>query len=413
MKLYTMAIRNLGRNRRRTFLTALSVAIAMLLVMFLYGLVNGLMDNLIRNALKNDLGHLNVTTTSYRQREKFMPVAEYIGEADKVAASLAASPSLQGQVSLVEERIRFGVLLSSGPKTKAALCVAGDPVKERSLLMLDRNVSEGSYLAGPGEALIGAGIAKDLGLKVGDSLRVVTQKADYGLGFKKFRIAGVFLTNVNSLDGSLFQIGLEDARELLGMPGGATQIIVMLKDRNLAVKDAELASASLAAAGFPGLSVQPWQKGGGIVSLFPLMEGIYYWIYVIVAFLGAFVIANVMMMVVLERKKEIGILKAMGMPRREILYLFLLEGTLLGALGSVVGVGLGLGLDWLLSVVGMDFTAAMASFSWPMDNIVYAEANPLAALALLVLGMAVAAVIAFLPSRSAARMDPVEAIRSV
>jgi putative ABC transport system permease protein len=218
---------------------------------------------------------------------------------------------------------------------------------------------------------------------------------------------------VNSLDGNLFQVALADARELRGMEGGASQIIVMLDRHNLAARDAPRVEAALAKAGFTGLSVLPWQKGGGIVALFPFMEAIYTWVYVIVAFLGAFVIANVMMMVVLERKKEIGILKAMGMPKKEILYLFLLEGTMLGALGSAVGVGLGLVINAIIGAVGIDFTGAMASFSWPMDNIVYAEVNLLAGLALFILGVVVAAIIAFLPSRSAAMMDPIEAIRSV
>jgi len=407
-----MALRNLGRNKRRTILSGLSVAIAMMAVMFMNGFVNGLMDNLVRNALKNDLGHINVTTEEYRAKEKFMPVTDYIRDADKVASTIESMPGLKGKVTLVEERIRFGVLLSSGPKTKQAICIAGDPEKEKSLLMLDRNVRDGAYLSAPGDALIGAGVAKDLGLKVGDTLRVVTQRADYGLGFKKFRVSGIFLTNVNSLDGSLFQVSLADARDLLGMDGGASQIIVMLNNHKLSQKDAPLVAADLRKAGFAGLSVQPWQDGGGVVSLLPLVDVIYNWIYVIVAFLGAFVIANVMMMVILERKKEIGMLKAMGMPRREILYLFLLEGSMLGAIGSAVGVALGYALDLLFSVVGIDFSSAMASFSWPLDNTIYAAADPLAALALFALGVVVAAIIAFLPSRSAARMDPIEAIRS-
>ena len=407
-----MALRNLGRNKRRTILTGLSVAIAMMAVMFMNGFVNGLMDNLIRNALKNDLGHINVTTEEYRAKEKFMSVTNYIKDADKVAAAIESMPGLEGKVTLVEERIRFGVLLSSGPKTKQAICVAGDPEKEKSLLMLDRNVRDGAYLSAPGDALIGAGVAKDLGLKIGDTLKVVTQRADYGLGFKKFRVSGIFLTNVNSLDGSLFQVSLADARDLLGMDGGASQIIVMLNNHKLSQKDAPLVAAGLKKAGYADLSVQPWQEGGGVVSLLPFVDVIYSWIYVIVAFLGAFVIANVMMMVVLERKKEIGMLKAMGMPRKEILYLFLLEGCMLGAIGSAVGVALGFALDLLFSVVGIDFSSAMASFSWPLDNTIYAAADPLAALALFALGVVVAAIIAFLPSRSAARMDPIEAIRS-
>jgi putative ABC transport system permease protein len=413
MKLYEMAIRNLGRNKRRTLLASLSVLIAMAMVVFLEGLVGGFMGNIIRNYTKNDVGHISVTTAEYRKRERFLPVSEYIRDSRGVVAAIRDAPGLKGKATAIAERIRFGVLLSSGPNTKSAVGIAGDPELERSLLMLDRSVVRGAYLAKPGEAIIGAGIARDLGLKPGDTLKVVAQKADYGLGFKRFRVAGVFETNVNSLDGSLFQVGLEDARELLGMAGGATQVIALLDRYDAAEGDAAHVAASLSETGFEGLSVVPWTKSGSFATLLRMMGGLYSWIYVIVACLGAVIIANVMMMVVLERKKEIGILKAMGMPKRDLLGLFLLEGTMLGVLGSAGGVAIGMSINILFHYVGMDFTKAMASFSWPMDNVIYSSVDPLAALVLFLLGVAVSAAISYLPSRSAARMETVEAIRSV
>jgi putative ABC transport system permease protein len=408
-----MAIRNLGRSKRRTILTALSVCIAMLMVMFLDGFVGGFVQNIVTNFTKDDVGHIKITTAAYRVREKFMPVSEYMHDSDRIAAAVRDMSELKGEVKVVAERIRFGVLLSSGTSTKSALCIAGDPEVEKGLLMLDRSVKSGSYLTAPGQALIGAGIAKDLGFKVGDTLKVVTEKSDFGLGFKRFKIAGIFATDVNALDGNIFQIGLDDARELLGAEGGSTQILVMLSNYRHSGAAAKTIRAGLEKEGFTGLAVVPWTESGSFADLMVLMEKMFSWIYIIIAFLGAFVIANVMMMVVLERKKEIGILKAMGMPRREILYLFLVEGCLLGAIGSAAGVLLGLGLCVLFSKVGMDFSSAMASFSWPMDNIIYTTVSLTDALFLFLLGVAVAAVIAFLPSRKAANMDPIDAIRSI
>jgi len=413
MKLRQIALRNLGRNKRRTALTALSVGIAMLMVMFLDGFIGGFVSSLVTNYTKNDVGHINVTTREYRSKERFMPVAAYMRDSARVAETIRNLPALKGRVKTVAERIRFGVILSNGPNSKTSLGIAGDPAVEKSLLMLDRSVRQGAYLSKPGEALIGAGIAKDLGLKVGDSIKVVTQKADYGLGFKKFTISGIFSTNVNSLDGSIFQIGLDDARELLGVSGGATQLIVMLDDYSASEKDAPIIAAALQKAGFTGLSVIPWTKSGAFANLMQMMNAMFVWVFLIIAFLGAFVIANVMMMAVLERKREIGIMKAMGMPPREILGLFLMEGVFLGLLGSAAGVLAGMILNLVFSKVGMDFSSAMSSFSWPMDNMIYTTVNWADALLLVLLGLGVAAVIAFLPSRSAAKLDPVEAIRSV
>ena len=186
----------------------------------------------------------------------------------------------------------------------------------------------------------------------------------------------------------------------------------MLGDNRGADRAARLVSVALAKAGRDGLSAIPWTATGAFADMLGMVSKLYGWIYVIIAFLGAFVIANVMMMVVLERRKEIGILKAMGMPRRDVLGLFLIEGSMLGVAGSAAGVGLGLVACAVFHMTGMDFSAAMAGFSWPMDNIIYTTVNPLAALGLFALGAAVAAVISFLPSRKAATMDPIEAIRS-
>jgi putative ABC transport system permease protein len=414
MNIYSMALRNIGRNKRRTVLASLSVCIAMLIVTFLDGFVGGFMGNIVSNYTKNDVGDINVTTSGYREREKFMPVTEYMAGSEKIAEAIRAMPELKGKVKTVAERVRFGVVLASGNRSKTALGVAGESETERSLLMLDRSVRPGgSYLSSPGDAIIGAGLAKDLGLKVGDALKVVTEKADYGLGFKRFRVSGIFATNVNSLDGSLFQVSLDDARELLGMEGGATQILIMLNNYGDSGRCARLVSVGLKRAGFSGLSAIPWTATGAFADMLQLVSKMYAWIYLIIAFLGAFVIANVMMMVVLERRKEIGILKSLGMPRGDVLRLFLIEGSLLGLIGSAVGVALGLALCAIFAVVGMDFSSAMAGFSWPMDNVIYTTVPLLDALALFALGVVVAAIVAFLPSRRAATMDPIEAIRSV
>ncbi|HOX14133.1 MAG TPA: FtsX-like permease family protein [Spirochaetia bacterium] len=414
MRLWTMAVRNLGRNRRRSLLAGLSVLISILLILFMNGLMSGMMGSIVKNFTKNDVGHLNIVTDGYRARERFMPVTEGIPDSAEVVGIVEAIPELKGRLLNTAERIRFGVLLSSGPNSKAALGIAGDPVTERSMLMLDRSVLPGgSYLTGPGQAILGEALARDLGLGVGDVLKVVTQKADYGLGFKRFTVAGIFKTNVNALDNAVFQIGIRDARELLGMGDGAQQVLVMLKNYREADRVEALIDAALKKAGRDGLSVHSWTRMGDYPRFVRMAEGIYMYMYVVVAFLGAFIITNIMMMVVLERRKEIGILKSMGMPKGDILKLFLLEGTLLGMAGSAVGVVLGLGMNFALSKVGMDFSRSMAGFDWPMDNIVYPAVNPAMGLAFFALGSIVAATVSLLPSRSAARMNPIDAIRSV
>ena len=186
----------------------------------------------------------------------------------------------------------------------------------------------------------------------------------------------------------------------------------MLKDYRESDAAARLIAAHLASAGLGSLSVQSWTSLGDVAALISLAGKIYFWGEIIVAFLGAFIIANVTMMVVLERRREIGILKSMGMEPWRILRLFLVEGVLLGIIGSAAGALLGTGVNAWLSVKGIDFSRNIAGTGIPMDNIVHPGVHPLNVALLFLVGVAVSAVVAFLPSRGAARMDPIDAIRS-
>lgn len=193
------------------------------------------------------------------------------------------------------------------------MAIAGDPMVERKLLMFDtRILPGGSYMGPVGETIVGETLADDLGLKVGDTLKVVTQKADGGLGFRKLRISGLFKTSVNSLDGMVFQMSLQDARILLGMENGAQQISVTLSGMREVAAMARLVQGIVDSRGTGALSVLPWTSIGEYPKMIQLMNIVYYWVFLIVALLGSFIIANVMTMVVLERKREIGILMSMA-----------------------------------------------------------------------------------------------------
>jgi len=117
--------------------------------------------------------------------------------------------------------------------------------------------------------------------------------------------------------------------------------------------------------------------------------------------------------VVLERKREIGILMSMGMERARILWLFLVEGVLMGAIGSAAGVIVGTALNALLARKGLNMTKTISGAGIPLDNIIYPVVHPASVAWFFVLGILVAVVVSFLPSRTASRMDPIDAIRSV
>ncbi|MEW6549490.1 MAG: FtsX-like permease family protein [Spirochaetota bacterium] len=413
MKIIPFAFKNILRNRRRSLLAMSSVFLSILMVVILGAFANGFLDSLVKNYIKNETGHLNISTKAYRDKARFMPVEEYIEDASSLAALLQGELAKVDPKATVAQRIRFGVLLSSEKGTKQALGVAGDPELEKGLLMLHTLVQAGgSYISAPGQAIIGAKLAEDLGLGVGDPLKIVTQKSDGGLGFKRLSIAGIFKTGVNAFDGSLFQMSLADAQDLLGMEDGAQQISIMFSNRKNLGARTEATAGLLKEYGRGDLSLLPWTAIGEYPKMIQLMEVVYLWVYVVVGFLGAFIIANVMTMVVLERKRETGILMAMGMPKRQILAMFLAEGTLLGLAGSLAGTVAGFLFNAAFAEKGFDMTSAMAGFAWPLDNVIYPSVTAGSLVTGILIGTLVSAVVAYFPSRRAAAMAPVEAIRA-
>ncbi len=412
MMLFTMALRNLRRNGRRTFLAGLSVFMAVFLIQVLGGLIGGFLDSLVRNYTKNESGHILISTEGYFARQSFMPPDESLADAQALRAAILSDPVLAAGTAILAERARFGVLLSTDGGSKPAIGVAGDPDTEKSMLMLDRSLIRGTYCDSRGSVILGWKLAAALKLDVGDKLRVLTKKADSGIGFKKFTISGIFSTGVNTLDDGIFQLGILDARELLGTSGGQ-QLVIMLRDYKNSQEYSARIEAVLENKGFTGLKVTPWTKNGDFPKLIRMMESVDIWMFVVVAFLGAFIITNIMMMVTLERKHETGILKSMGMGNTNITLLFLIEGMLLGSGGAFCGAFAGLGFNALLSRTGFDMTSAMSSFAWPMDNIVYPTVSIPDTFLYALLGTAVSAIMSWAPSRRAARMNAVEAMRSI
>lgn len=409
-----LAARNLLRNKRRTILAVVSMFLTVFLMTFLGSFVDGMMQNFVDNITRNDSGHVRVTSRDFDERQRFMPVDANILSSAAVVSAINGIPELTNEIALVEERILFGNLLGNGNANKTAIAYAGDPVKEKELLRLDKSVTDGRYIENAGETIIGKSLAEDLKLSVNDELKVVATGADYGLHLKKFRVVGIFNSGMKNLDDSVFQVTLEDAQSLLRTFGGSQQILVMLKDYTKADYASGLITEAVAKLdNAEELIVRPWTEIGEYPALIAKMEITYDMIYYIVALLGAFIITNIMMMVVLERRREIGILKAMGLKKREVLMLFFSEGILIGFIGSFLGALCGFILSFALRNTGLDFSSSLSSVNFPINPVVYLSANPLMALKMVAIGTSLSAFVSFLPSRKAAKMNVIEAIQSV
>lgn len=416
MHIISLALRNIGRNRLRSALAALCVFAAVFTNMVMGGLMGGMLDSIVKNYTKNETGHVRVMSSDFDSRQRFLPLDENIRDLRAVIEALASDPVLADAALSFDERLAFTVLLSNDDAVKPAVAMAGDLEGEKSLLMLQKSViPPGAYPAGKGEALLGSKLAKALGLGVGSTVKVVTEKGGSGLRMKKFTVSGLAGTGVGSIDDTLLFLPLEDAKGLLRMGGEGQQLLITLKDYRKAEAMAKRARAALEKAGLAdGLAVRPWTSVEAYAQMVKMMESAYLFIYFALSFLGAFIITNIMMMVVLERTKEIGLLKSMGFTPRQVLLLFCAEGAALGALGSVLGTAAG----WLFNgavraAKGYDFSSMLSSLSFPMDSSILPSVSPAMALTVLGIGILVSAIVSLSPARFAARMNPIDAIKAV
>ncbi|MCD6060789.1 MAG: lipoprotein release transporter permease, partial [Moraxellaceae bacterium] len=246
------------------------------------------------------------------------------------------------------------------------------------------------FTVGAGHAVIGDRLAEDLGLGVGDKLRL-----DAGEGRTAIvDIAGVFRLGVRELDSRYVYLDLKQAQTLLDLPGGVTVIDVTVRD----IFQAEVVARRLGR--LTGLKAESWmQTSGQLLNALRSQTLTTRMIRLFVTLSVAFGIASVLAVSVVQRTREIGILRAMGAPRAQILRVFLLQGGLLGLLGSLLGSAVG----WLLVQFFNVFGPGL--FHIPVEP----SLVPVVLLTATVVGVVAAAV----PARRAARYDPAVAIRYV
>lgn len=425
MYLINMAFRNILRNKRRSILAFSSVAVSIGMLFFLQGFISGISTSAIKNSTKNDSGHIRITTQAFINKKQFMPVDQNVPEPRKLIALITNDSKIAKEVDMISERFNFGLLLQHEGNNKTAIAMGGDPNDEKKLLMLNKSLVSGSYfsenspLEAPGtkkvhEVIMGQKMADTLNLKIGDVTTVLVMGSDSAPHVPALKLVGIFKTGLNELDDTIFQMPLKDAKEIMHSGDSAQQIIFMPKDyRNADRVAAEISAKLKGNNDYRNLAVVPWTKAGGYAQTLQELTGVYGTIYVIIAFLGAFIITNIMMMVVLERRKEIGIIKSMGFSRGEVLLLFLFEGSALGVVGSVAGIVLGLVLSLYFIINGIDFSASVGQMNMPIDNVIKITLSVPGVIGIMFLGIIVASVVSIIPSRQAAKMNAVDAIKSV
>ena len=396
---WTLAIGFLREGRAQSLMITVGVAVGVAVIVFITALIQGLQSNTIERTLGTQAhirllppDEVNVLlaappgTVQLVQEDKRAQRLRSINNWQQISATLDQLPAL----TAVSPVVSGPAFARRGEALESVALVGIDVERYQKIIPLQRYMLSGQLRLGADDAMIGRLLADDLGVRVGSKLRLDTGQQDGTV----VNIVGIFELGVRELDSRYVYLNLKQAQSVLNLPGGVTVI-------DLTVADIFAADSIAAQVGrLSALKAESWiETNAQLMNALTAQSLSTNMIIVFVAISVAFGIASVLSVSVVQRTREIGILRATGATRQQILRVFLIQGGVFGLLGSVAGIAASYGLVWAFNAFGPGL------FYIPVSRALVAWALLLA----VVTGVLAAAV----PSRRAARLDPVEASRYV
>ena len=399
---WRVALRFLREGRMQSVLIIVGVAAGVAVIAYVTALIDGLQANTVRKTLGTQ-AHValrapdDVVTPSWPRDDATHTLSESQARAQRlrpVANWQALVPLLErrAEVRTVSPMVSGSGLALRGEASQSIALMGVELARYDRMVDLRRKLVDGAARLEPGDAIVGTELARDLGLRVGDRFSVNTGRVTDSM-----RVTGLMDLGIKDLNRRTVIVPLRSAQSLLELPGGATVLELQVAD----VWQAERLAAGLRQA-LP-YKVESWQETNAqLVSALRAQSISTAVIRGVVAAVVVLGIASVLVVSVVQKQREIGILRAMGATRGQILRVFLLQGAVVGALGSVLGVLLAMLLVWLFT------TLAVGPDGQPMF-VIHLPPGTAAYTALLATVCGVLAALA--PARRAARMDPAQAIR--
>ncbi len=402
--LFALAWRNLWRQKVRTGLTLLSMALASMLLVFMLSFQFGVYDTMKGNSLRLIDGFAQIQPEGYADDPD---IEKTIADPQKL---MAAAEQLDG-VTAAAPRATGYVILANGERSYGAAVVGIDPARETKVSSLAGTVHDGRYLI-PNDSdavVLGTLLARNLKLKVGDKLTLIGSGRDGSVAADSLSVVGLFDTGMTDIDRQIAEMPLSRFNDTFSMNGAVN--VVALVGKTLSETDAALPGID-ALAKKDGLVVRSWDQlepalAQGITLDFS--TGLLFYVSLVVVVI--FIILNTLLMSVLERTREFGMMLAIGMRPQRAGAMVWIELILLAVIGNGIGMVLGAALALYYQTVGMSFPGLeemMAQFGlsgtlYPTLSAVTALAGPI----VVILSVALAGIV---PYRHILKLQPVSAV---
>lgn len=403
MLILKMAFRNIFRQKRRTILTGLSMVVGFFLAVIFIGWSDGAYNNIIETFTGSRLGHIQIHEKTYLRRPSLYKT---INDLSRIEETLRQIKEVQSWAP----RLFSSGLVSSGDKSAGVQIIGIDPEKETLTTHFDKKVIKGHNFSSSQshEAIVGKGLAEILNAKINDEIVIISQGADGSIANDLYTIIGISSSGNDANDRISFYLHLKDAQELLVLNGRIHEIAVTVDKLSHVSEIAKTIQKNLDNS---ELEVQPWQVFAK--SFYQAMQadkqGMWIMLVIIVVIVAVGVL-NTVLMSVLERRREYGLLKAVGTKPREIIKLVLLEVTILAVFSVFLGGVLGLGANSFLASHGIKFGQGFTYGGMTFDTM-YSEVNTRSFIIPAVTVLLCSALVSLYPSFKAAKTEPAKTMR--
>jgi ABC-type lipoprotein release transport system permease subunit len=398
--LIILAWKNVWRNRRRSLIMLSAIAVGLWGGLVAVGIFTGMYDTMISAAIDRNLTHLQLHAPGFREERR---IDQTLPAPDALVNALRSLP----HVAAVSARTLIDGMASSPASNRGVTVVGIEPASERAATALARRLTEGTFFNGTDRApvVIGRTLAEKLGLRLRSKMVLAFQRPDGVLVSGAFRVAGIFDTESSAFDGFTVLVRRADLTTIVG--AALTHEIAVRLDRS----DSLAAFSRTLAASFPGVRVDTWRELAPELNLAESSD-VTMGIFLGIILLGlVFGITNTMLMSVLDRVREFGVLMAVGMKRRRIFAMIVFETLLLSVLGAMAGTLFGaLTVSWL-GRTGINLGWFSSGLSlWGISSMLYPIVHPVIYPSLGAMVVAASMAAALYPAVKAVRLNPVAAI---
>ncbi|MCK4907199.1 MAG: ABC transporter permease [Spirochaetes bacterium] len=400
-----LAVRNLLRYKRRTILTFLVLSFGVAMYVFQISFLKGFTDKSLENMINFETGHAKIRSLTYDDNEPYA-VKNIITNSSVIKSVLKKKKYVKGYT----ERLMFIGELDNSTDSVPCIAVGIDIKTDKNVFSLTQFISKGSIKTNG--AVIGYKLAEDLKVGVGDSLYLTFRTEAGMIDSVSLEITGLINSSDPKANTSNIYMNIDIARKIL-RTNGVTDIAFKVAD--YMEIDSYIMALKKSLAGY---SFWSWKKlGDHMLALSKSKSMGNYFFVIFLTIIAVVGVINTMLMSVFEKKKEIGTLKALGMRDKDIKRIFLIEGSLIGGLGSLIGIIAGSLITWYFVENGLDLVSMMGDIGknvgFRVMGVVKARWSPSSIVMAFVMSILVTTLASFYPAKKAVKLDASECLRTI